>query len=232
MTMSKETTAGSRAVRAFTLIELLVSIAIMSALIAIVAPAVSRAREAGKRTVCATHLRETGAAALMYVQSEKSFPPLNNEPEDGHWQYNYLIWDGRDFDQNFGPMVQRNHIADIRILYCPSQESEYHMQNTFVNPWPPQQLLDSRAAFGRRPLVTGLDVTRLRAGQAIYADLFHTPAYVKSAHKTGVNTWFADGHVTFVPKFDRLVNNDMNLPTSLLDNPTMLALWEQFDVRQ
>src|SRR5262245_19290507 len=103
----------SRSPRAFTVVELLVSIAIMSLLMSIVLPSISRARQASKRLACAVHLREIGAATFFYLQSEKYFPPLTNLPADGHWQYNYLIWDGRDYDQNFGPLVQKGLFPDI-----------------------------------------------------------------------------------------------------------------------
>lgn len=218
--------------RAFTLIELLVAIAIIAILIAILLPALSNARAMGKRTTCVTRLREVAAAALMYVQSDRAFPSLNNEPSDGHWQYNYIIWDGRDFDHNFGPFVQRNFIPDLQMLYCPVQSSPYHQYQTFVNPWPVQELLDTRAGFGRRPNITGLDVTQLPPSMSIYADLFHTKDYITNAHKTGVNAAYSDGHVKYISGAKDLLDNDMTLPTSIIDNPTMLNLWDKLDHRK
>lgn len=215
--------------RGFTIIELLVGIAIISLLMAILLPALSNARALGKRTTCVTRLREVGLAAQMYLQSDRFFPLLNNEPSDGHWQYNYLIWDGRDFEHNFGPFVERNLIPEKQMLYCPVQASAYHQYQTFVNPWPVQELLDTRAGFGRRPLISGLDVTRLPASQAIYADLFHTPDYIENGHKSGVNVVFSDGHAKYVSGVHDLLDNDMTLPTSMIDNPKMLELWEKLD---
>jgi prepilin-type N-terminal cleavage/methylation domain-containing protein/prepilin-type processing-associated H-X9-DG protein len=226
-------TVIQRRAPAFTLIELLVSIGIISVIIGILMPALSQARALSRRTSCTVHLRQIGEAAYFYLQSEKlGFPILNNEPTDGHWQYNYIIWDSRDYRQNFGPFVTMKLFPDIGSLFCPVQSSVYHMQNTFVNPWPPKPNLESRAAYGRRPNVSGLDLTQIRPGTAIYSDLFHTSDYVATGHRKGINVEFVDGHVRWVPAFELLIKNDMGLPTSLIDNETMLKIWKQLDTRE
>jgi prepilin-type N-terminal cleavage/methylation domain-containing protein/prepilin-type processing-associated H-X9-DG protein len=53
--------------RAFTLIELLVVVAIIALLTSILMPALGRAREASKATVCLSNMRELGLAILMYA---------------------------------------------------------------------------------------------------------------------------------------------------------------------
>lgn len=57
--------------RAFTLIELLVVIAIVALLISLLLPALGRARENGRQTICMVNQREIGRAALMYAQDYK-----------------------------------------------------------------------------------------------------------------------------------------------------------------
>ena len=56
--------------RGFTLVELLVVISIIALLLAVLVPAMSKAREQGRTIVCATNLKNYGPALLMYVQDD------------------------------------------------------------------------------------------------------------------------------------------------------------------
>jgi prepilin-type N-terminal cleavage/methylation domain-containing protein len=79
-----ELPATSRRKRAaFTLVELLVVIGIIAVLIAILLPALSKAREMAKRTACASNLRSLAELALMYANQSKGRFPLAVEDMSG-----------------------------------------------------------------------------------------------------------------------------------------------------
>jgi prepilin-type N-terminal cleavage/methylation domain-containing protein/prepilin-type processing-associated H-X9-DG protein len=56
-----------RTKRAFTLIELLVVISIIALLMAVLMPALLRAKELGKRMTCCSHVRSLGMASVLYA---------------------------------------------------------------------------------------------------------------------------------------------------------------------
>lgn len=60
--------------RGFTLIELLVVISIIGILVGLLLPAVNSAREAGRRTQCASNMRNNALAILQYVNTKNAFP--------------------------------------------------------------------------------------------------------------------------------------------------------------
>jgi prepilin-type N-terminal cleavage/methylation domain-containing protein len=65
----------TRRSKAFTLVELLVVIGIISVLIAILLPALSKAKEAAKDTRCKSQLRQIAMALTMYAQDSRGYYP-------------------------------------------------------------------------------------------------------------------------------------------------------------
>jgi len=88
--------------RAFTLIELLVVIAIIAILAAMLMPALSSAKEAGRRISCLNNLRQLGLASQMYVNDNQGLYPPRSETNS---------WPNQ-FYGNYG--------KNVKMLVCPT----------------------------------------------------------------------------------------------------------------
>jgi len=76
--------AGGR--RAFTLVELLVVIGIIAVLIAVLLPALSKARQAGVRAACLSNIRQLQIAQTMYAAAQKNcLVYAGDGTEQGSW---------------------------------------------------------------------------------------------------------------------------------------------------
>ncbi len=88
---------------AFTLIELLVVIAVIALLVAILIPALGRAREQAKKVVCEAHMKGLGVALRMYVDD---YGKTHKSPNQGLWDN---AWEQ--------PAVVRKYRADEPYAY-------------------------------------------------------------------------------------------------------------------
>jgi len=87
------------AVRAFTLIELLVVVAIIALLASMLLPALQKARQAAKRVVCASQMRQSGMGLVYYTSdSDGWFPPYG---------YSYWVDPSRDYDMTWYNLLAR-----------------------------------------------------------------------------------------------------------------------------
>ncbi len=125
---------------AFTLIELLVVIAIIAILMAILMPALKRAREQGQRAVCLNHLKTLTLAWMMYADDnddrlvngeaywdptgDPAAPVLSSGPHAGE-----RFWVGNDCASGFSQGEQRPieiQLAAIRagalFPYCKAEK--------------------------------------------------------------------------------------------------------------
>ena len=96
----------------FTLIELLVVIAIIAILASIMMPALSSARESGKRAVCLSNLKQIGTAIEMYIQHNRDRLPYcrsyPEKPAAGEENLPAL------------PETLQTYLEQDRIFECPS----------------------------------------------------------------------------------------------------------------
>jgi prepilin-type N-terminal cleavage/methylation domain-containing protein len=216
--------------RGFTLVELLVVISIIALLISILVPSLRGARESAKKTQCLARLKALGIANMMYVNSNDRFPDLNNMEDDGTWQYNYLIFDGEDFDNNFGPLTRdTGETAFIEQLFCPVQKDPFHMLGTPFNPWPVINILDTRSSYGRRYHLSGKSLSEIKGTVGLAADVFHLPKVIESGHEIGVNAVYTDGHAQWVRDPDIFTENDLSHPFDEEDNDIIEDIWDAID---
>ena len=119
--------------RAFTLVELLLVIGVIGLLIALLLPALARAREQANRVACLSNLRQIGVAAMLYAAHNRDLlasvaPAKRRAPHDWiHWQTRPTP---RDLQQSaFAPYLARP--LTTRILVCPSDLLEKHENNWY-----------------------------------------------------------------------------------------------------
>src|SRR3990170_1418957 len=76
----------------FTLIELLVVIAIIAILAGMIFPVFSRAREAARKAVCNSNLKQLGMALVMYLDDWEAYP-LHSHKELGNpgWRWMRML---------------------------------------------------------------------------------------------------------------------------------------------
>jgi prepilin-type N-terminal cleavage/methylation domain-containing protein/prepilin-type processing-associated H-X9-DG protein len=108
---------------AFTLIELLVVIAIIAVLASMILPALAKAKEAGKRTLCTSNLRQIHLGFTLYTQDYRDSLPNTGDPYlwmGRRWRWPvqpYLPFAGNKTDTN-NPNVSTNFTPGT--LICPS----------------------------------------------------------------------------------------------------------------
>jgi len=105
---------------AFTLIELLVVIAIIALLLSIIAPALTKAREFAKRTICQNNIKQLTLGFLLYAQNTNGQLPLNTQGF-WYWDLSYLTTDY---------LIQQAG-ADRGTFYCPAHKSKLTNDDRF-----------------------------------------------------------------------------------------------------
>ena len=203
---------------AFTLIELLVVIAVIAVLMAILMPALSRAREQGKRAACLNNVKQMSLAWNLYADDNEGKMVNGNTSLDGNaipgagynrdetcWAY----WPGRD-------ATEQDRLQGIRdgllYLYCPNvklykcptgirgEVVTYaipdSMNGYYAIDGAAEQIKTLRSQI-RNPSqqVVFLDEGRLSpASWTIYYDQERWWDQITARHGDGTNFSFADGH--------------------------------------
>ena len=164
-------------------------ISIISILAALLLPALSRAKESGRATVCLSNLRQIGIALQVYVADNNNKLPSMSD-----------IYPGVT-NQFPGPdMVLSNALGNLRVLHCPSDR------------WPGDKTLpyaqksptffeQTGCSFAWNTFLNGQDADRFNV-LGLQFDPHHMPLFwdkekfhLARGESKAKNFLYADGHI-------------------------------------
>lgn len=209
--------AGSRGFRGrgFTLIELLVVVSIIAILMAILLPALNRARASAQAVYCLSNLKQWGIATRMYIaESNGYFWPHQNISPVNHTDT--IAWNHYD---NYARSTYLSEIGrdkwflGLSINGCPSKTQEiehasytyrhwsyglnYNLSNPTMNTTVciPAKELDIRRRPSEVPWIS--DVVSIPATKTYYIGYYDSQAAARVGYVHAgamANVLFADGH--------------------------------------
>lgn len=214
--------------KAFTLIELLVVIAVIAVLMGILMPALSRAREQGKRAVCMSHLKQMQLAWTIYADENDGKIVNGDSGEYSGIHKNEKPWVQTDWRANM-TMLQKEeaikdgamwpYVSNLKAYHCPTgsiAKTELRMfslvDSMNVKDWekhgnnavgPNGNWFKKRANIKEQALRMcfvddGGTGGKTMGGWTVYTNQFMWWDPVPIRHGKGTTVSFVDGHVEHV----------------------------------
>jgi prepilin-type processing-associated H-X9-DG protein/prepilin-type N-terminal cleavage/methylation domain-containing protein len=229
----------------FTLVELLVVIGIISVLIAMLLPALNKAREQAKAVQCMNSLRQIGQGMSMYFQLDGGVIPWYNSLSSDHETLTtgHKLWYQRLIDTRSLPGSVSKSSASNRLFFCPdwpdyqpTHTDAYGMENGMISYGLNLALSIASYTPGARPV----KISQIRrpaqtilvletnsqdgvGGYAVYPTNYSglTWGHAWAWHNGNCNVLWADGHVSAV--YGGEVSNSGVATSTKMYNPNALG---------
>ncbi len=186
--------------RGFTLVELLVVIGIIATLIALLMPALTRARQAARRTVCLSNLRQLTEGWIMYADEHKGLLVSSGTSSDATWV------NGGNSRDSLVTGALYAYVNNTDIYLCPNDRVNYwrtYSMNDFLNgAWyqgqgqQAKKITDIRHPTSTYVFLEELDVRGYNLGSFV-TDLYPADDWIDYPapwHDDAGMISFADGH--------------------------------------